>query len=118
MSAKQDSATVNKRQNQSLVAVWTAKDIEWCIDVLHSIHHTHSTNDNSASYKPQVWHITTEALKEIHTKGGIKDARSCKDKWKTVSFVRVQGLRYSEACVQIKLQFKACWHLQNVSGFG
>ena len=107
MSAKQDSATVNKRQNQSLTAVWTVKDIEWLIDVLHSIRSTHSTDDNSANYKPQAWHITTEALKKIHTKGGIKDAWSCKDKWKTVSFVHVQGLRYTDACVQIKLQFKA-----------
>jgi hypothetical protein len=80
-----DSTTKNKHRNHSLAAVWTVKDIKQLIDILHTTRRTHSTDDNSASYKPQTWHIVAEALKETHTKGGIKDARSCKDKWKTVS---------------------------------
>jgi hypothetical protein len=78
-----DSTTKNKRQNHSLAAVWTVKDIELLIDVLHSI--WCSTDDNSASFKPQAWTLVAEALEETHSKGGVKDARSCKDKWKTVS---------------------------------
>ena len=86
-----DSTTGNKRKNRSLAAVWKVKDIEALIDVLHSIHHTHSTDDNSASFKPTAWHIVAEALEKIRVAGGVKDARSCKDKWKVVSSIRTQG---------------------------
>lgn len=80
-----DETTTNKRQNHSLAAAWTVKDIELLVDVLHTLRRTHSTDDNSASFKPQAWHIVADALKSTHSKGGPKDARSCKDKWKMVS---------------------------------
>lgn len=89
-----DSTPQNKRKNHSLAAEWTVKDIELLIDSLHELRRTHSTDDNSASFKPQAWHIIALPLEESRTKGGVKNARSCKDKWKAVSvmFSRIESL--------------------------
>jgi hypothetical protein len=79
--------TTDKRKDHSLVASWTVDDIECLIDTFHAICRTHSTDDKSASFKPQAWHIVATALKGTRSKGGEKDARSCKDKWKAASFL-------------------------------
>ena len=80
-----DSAMPNKRKNRALAAEWTASDIELLIDTLHGLCRTHGTDDHSASFKPQAWHIVAKNIEGVRSKGGPKNAQSCKDKWKAVT---------------------------------